>query len=30
VTVAYGFVAAVLLLDPNTSCLAFVGGTGCH
>jgi hypothetical protein len=28
-TVAYGFLAAVLLLDPDTSCLAFVGGTGC-
>ena len=28
-TVGYGFVAAVLLLDPQTSCLAFVGGDGC-
>lgn len=29
ITVVYGFVVAVLLLNPDTSCLAAVGGTGC-
>ena len=28
-TILYGFIAAVLLLNPSTSCLAFVGGSGC-
>ncbi len=27
--VGYGFICAVLLLNPKTSCLKFVGGTGC-
>jgi len=27
--VTYGFVCAFLLLDPKTSCLKIVGGTGC-
>eukprot|EP01035_Chromulina_nebulosa_P018201 gene18201-23863_t len=28
-TIAYGFTVAILLIDPSTSCLAVVGGTGC-
>jgi len=29
VMVAYGFICALLLLDPKTSCLKLVGGMGC-
>lgn len=29
VTVAYGFIVAILLLDSDTSCLPAIGGSGC-
>ena len=29
VMVAYGFICAILLLDPKTSCMKLVGGMGC-
>jgi hypothetical protein len=29
VVIIYGFLVAVLLLDPSTSCLEVVGGLGC-
>ena len=29
ITVLYGFIVAILLLNPSTSCLAIVGGRGC-
>lgn len=30
VIIVYGFTVAILLLDPASSCLPAVGGTGCH
>ena len=30
IVVAYGVMGAILLLDPQTSCLEFIGGSGCQ
>jgi hypothetical protein len=29
IVVGYGFTTAILLLNSSTSCLAFIGGSGC-